>query len=472
VTPSLSSSRPWVKAIRRCVAPGIIGSGGGRPTVRPCAGIALLHGPPGTGKTRTLVGAVSALLLCRPTPRILVCTPSNAAVDELAMRLHSGLLAADGSEVGMRPGELVRVGPLDQVASRAHPLTLDALTEHRLGKLAGGAVGGSVGGGGVGGAAGVRGAGARGSGARGAGGAARGGDAEARERRGVLKSAQVVAATTTAAGAAFLASLEFDAVVIDEAAQASESAALIPLMNQGAAVKRVILAGDHRQLPATAHGLDPAKRQAYETSLFERLQVGGEGGRGRHPVVSLTEQHRMHRQIAQFPAKHFYGGRLDNSPGAPSRSPFRGGGGGGGDEGDGGGGGSGGDGMTLSDGQATVSSGGYMIHLAPYAFLDWRGAEQSGARGASRRSISNPSEAHVAQGLLIASTRLKLCSDDSNPRVCMSIHTEGKSCSDLDRVLVLSDLPARWPRWWRRRGGTLPAPPWPSSHRTRRSGRR
>jgi senataxin len=369
--------------------------------VRPCAGIALLHGPPGTGKTRTLVGTVSALLLCRPTPRILVCTPSNAAVDELAMRLHSGLLAADGSEVGMRPGELVRVGPLDQVASRAHPLTLDALTEHRLGKLAGGAVGAGVGGAGVGGAAGVRGAGARGAGARGvgAGGAARGGDAEARERRGVLKSAQVVAATTAAAGAAFLASLEFDAVVIDEAAQASESAALVPLMNQGAAVKRVILAGDHRQLPATAHGLDPAKRQAYETSLFERLQAGGEGRRDRHPVVSLTEQHRMHRQIAEFPAKHFYGGQLDNAPSAPSRSPFLfRGGGGGGDEGDGGGGGggSGGDGMTLSDGQATVSSGEYIIHLAPYVFLDWRGAEQSGARGASRRSISNPSEAHVA----------------------------------------------------------------------------
>jgi len=98
-------------AILRCVCPGVIDSHGGDGvtwrTVRPCAGVALLHGPPGTGKTRTLVGAVSALLLCKPQPRILVCTPSNAAIDELATRLAAGRLDADGVEVHPERSNLI-----------------------------------------------------------------------------------------------------------------------------------------------------------------------------------------------------------------------------------------------------------------------------------------------------------------------------------------------------------------------------
>jgi senataxin len=140
-----------------------------------------------------------------------VCTPSNAAIDELALRLAAGRLGADGSEIGMQPGELVRVGPLDQVSPRAHGLSLDALTDRSLADLAKSAHDGGK----------VR------------------GDAEARERRSLLAGAQVIAATTAAAGAAFLGSLAFDAVIIDEAAQASESASLVPLTHRGGGAVQV-----------------------------------------------------------------------------------------------------------------------------------------------------------------------------------------------------------------------------------------
>ena len=94
------------RAIRLCVCPGDLP----HETVRRCAGVALLHGPRGTGKTSTLVGAISALLLCCPAPRVLVCAPSNAAVDELVLRLARGRiksLEGDGTERGMEAGELI-----------------------------------------------------------------------------------------------------------------------------------------------------------------------------------------------------------------------------------------------------------------------------------------------------------------------------------------------------------------------------
>ena len=364
-------------AIQRCISPGIVsknGRGEGRgETVRPCAGFALIHGPPGTGKTKTLVGAVSALLLCTPKPRILVCCPSNAAIDELALRLAAGRLGSDGSQIGMKPGEILRVGPLDQVSPRAHNLALDALTDLRLADLA----------------------------KRGRADGNTRGDAESRERSTLLVSAQVVAATTAAAGAAFLGNqrgLEFDAVIMDEAAQASEAAALVPLMHRGGCIKRVILVGDHRQLPATAHSLNPATRQAYATSLFERLENGAGPGRG-HPLVSLNVQHRMHPSIAKFPAKHFYEDNLCNAPSVPSRSPFL--------HANVGEEGIGSD-NDVEENAWAVSSRGYLVRLAPYVFMDWRGSEtREGSQTAvsGKGSVSNPSEARVVAAVVAAARR-------------------------------------------------------------------
>jgi superfamily I DNA and/or RNA helicase len=139
----------------------------------------------------------------------------------------------------------------------------------------------------------------------------------------------------------------------------------------------------------------------------------------------------MHPAIARFPAAHFYGGRLDNSPDGPSRSPFfhsaslahrlHGGGGGAGGRPRGGyvsddddrpiadafgprrrriGDDDGGNGDGFADGVSTaVSSRGYLVRLAPYAFLDFRGAETKAA------SKSNPSEARVVAAVVRAARR-------------------------------------------------------------------
>ena len=330
------------RAVRRCVCPGDLGSDGWE-TVRPCAGVALLHGPPGTGKTRTLVGAVSALLLCEPRPRVLVCAPSNAAADELALRLAAGRVDGSGEAVGMRPGELLRVGPIDQVNPRAHFLSLDTLVDANLLSLA----------------------------RRGDGAVRR--DAETRERAGLLHAARVVVATVAAAGAEFLLKFEFDAVVVDEAAQSSEAATLVPLMGRGGCVKRVILCGDHRQLPATAHAADEASRRAYGVSLFERLR---DGGARPHPSVSLDEQHRMHPEIASFPSRHFYGGALRNAPDAPRESAF--------------------------DEDKSVASGRLVVRLSAFAFLHFAGAESRDDRGGS---VRNRSEARAVAAVVAAARR-------------------------------------------------------------------
>ena len=81
---------------------------------------------------------------------------------------------------------------------------------------------------------------------------------EQRERRTILERARVVATTTSAAGAEYFKDYKFDVVIVDEAAQSSEAATLIPLMRRASHVKRIILAGDHRQLPAVAHAEDLA----------------------------------------------------------------------------------------------------------------------------------------------------------------------------------------------------------------------
>ena len=195
----------------------------------------MLHGPPGTGKTNTLVGVVSALLLCSPKPRILLCAPSNAAIDELALRVFKGRLDATGAAVGMKAGELVRVGPIDQVSHRMQPHALNTLVDAQMDRMMGRR------------------------------------KEEDAVRKMVVNAAQVVAATTSAAGGAYLtqSGVGFDCVIIDEAAQASEAATLVPLAHSGGnkgetlGAKRLVLVGDHMQLPALAHAADQNLKRAY-----------------------------------------------------------------------------------------------------------------------------------------------------------------------------------------------------------------
>ncbi|XP_075666212.1 uncharacterized protein LOC142636030 isoform X1 [Castanea sativa] len=108
----------------------------------------------------------------------------------------------------------------------------------------------------------------------------------------------------------------FDAVVIDEAAQALEPATLIPLQLLKSSGTKCIMVGDPKQLPATVLS-SVASKFMYECSMFERLQRAG------HPVIMLTEQYRMHPEICRFPSLHFYDRKLLNGDKMSSKSaPF------------------------------------------------------------------------------------------------------------------------------------------------------
>ena len=96
----------------------------------------------------------------------------------------------------------------------------------------------------------------------------------------------------------------FHTVLIDEAGQASEVATLQPLTN---GAKSVVLVGDPQQLPATIKS-EAAKAVEMERSLFERLQSKG------CPVALLSVQYRMHPEIRQFPSAHFYDNKLEDAP--------------------------------------------------------------------------------------------------------------------------------------------------------------
>ncbi|CAN0880373.1 Helicase SEN1 [Linum grandiflorum] len=108
----------------------------------------------------------------------------------------------------------------------------------------------------------------------------------------------------------------FDAVIIDEAAQALEPATLIPLRLLKSKGTKCIMVGDPKQLPATVLS-NVASKFFYECSMFERLQKAG------HPVTMLTKQYRMHPEICRFPSLHFYEGKLLNGEKMSEKSaPF------------------------------------------------------------------------------------------------------------------------------------------------------
>ena len=255
----------------------------------------LIQGPPGTGKTRTIVALVSAMVMTpgaggggRSGARVLVCAPSNAAVDEIAMRLFEGLTAAGSGDLA----KVVRVGARGQM----RPEVWEAMSLDRLADRAGIAVDTTSGdGSGSSRPEGLLGTAASGVGdaqsaaVRALGRAARDAAAVAADRRRcgqqtrarVLAGARVVCTTLSGAGSAVVKagdrSSAFDAVVVDEAAQAIEASALVPLplvCTGGGTRYKCVLVGDPQQLPATVLSR-AAEERLYGRSLFERLQAAG-----------------------------------------------------------------------------------------------------------------------------------------------------------------------------------------------------
>ncbi|MBI1917781.1 MAG: AAA family ATPase [Planctomycetes bacterium] len=253
--------------------------------------VAILHGPPGTGKTTTVVEVIRQAV--RRGDRVLVCAPSNLAVDNLLERLLAG-----GERV-VRLGHPARVLP----ELRAH--TLDVLVEeHSDSRLARKFTRDAF--------ALFRQA-SKWTRAKPEPGARRDIRQEARAllvdaRRlegqaieSVLGSAAILCATTTGLDAEVLGKRTFDLAVIDEACQSTEPGCWIPLLRS----QRIILAGDHCQLPPTVLSPEAAK-QGFSVSLLERLVARY----GAAITRRLDVQYRMHEEIMGFSSLEFYHGSL------------------------------------------------------------------------------------------------------------------------------------------------------------------
>jgi len=124
---------------------------------------------------------------------------------------------------------------------------------------------------------------------------------EERAIRRIIKAAEVICATNSTAGSEILKGEKFDFAVIDEATQSTEPSALIAVLK----AKRFIMAGDHKQLPPTILNEEAACR-SFTRSLFERL-LALHGDKIR---VMLAVQYRMNEEIAEFPNREFYEGKL------------------------------------------------------------------------------------------------------------------------------------------------------------------
>jgi superfamily I DNA and/or RNA helicase len=258
------------------------------------APVALVHGPPGTGKTHTLVEVIR--LAAARGERVLACAMSNVATDHLARQLHHAGL------------EIIRLGHPVRVASDLSERTLERLLEETYaGRLARAWM------------AEARSIRERALTRRSRGGSRRSYHLDMKEVRALfrdarqqlagqqaalLEGASVICATAAGSDVGVLGDMVFDRVVLDEATQAPDPVALVALARAPLAV----LAGDPEQLPPTIIDVEAA-RDGLGTTIFERLAARDEAA-----VHLLTVQYRMHDALARFPSRTRYGDRLVSDP--------------------------------------------------------------------------------------------------------------------------------------------------------------
>ena len=262
--------------------------------------LTIIQGPPGTGKTHTAVHLLRSMIDMGRGP-ILACAESNVAVDNLLEGLLDlGVKAIRfGRPVKVR--EALREATLDAQVSR-HPKQDEIAfireeneaMRSKLHDLKG----------------------------KEKGLAHRDLNKNYREIREleqritdeVLASAEVLCTTNIGAGHFTLANRRFPIVLIDEATQATEPSALVPIVK---GTRQLILVGDHCQLPPTVTS-QRAEEGGLDISLFERLLSNG------LPAHMLTTQYRMHPTIREFPSSRFYENRLEDGCTSADRPPAAG----------------------------------------------------------------------------------------------------------------------------------------------------
>lgn len=248
--------------------------------------VAIVHGPPGTGKTTTLVEAIYETL--HREPQVLVCAQSNTAVDWISEKL------VDRGVNVLRIGNPTRVN--DKMLSftyerrfENHPLYPELWSIRKnLRELGSRARRGSYDE-----REGVR---SRMSRLR-----DRATALEIQINSELFDGAHVIASTLVSSNHRLLNGRRFGTLFIDEAAQALEAACWIAIRK----ADRVVLAGDHCQLPPTIKCYEAA-RGGLERTLMEKVVSN------KPAVVSLLKvQYRMHEEIMKFPSQWFYNGELE-----------------------------------------------------------------------------------------------------------------------------------------------------------------
>ena len=246
--------------------------------------LSLIQGPPGTGKTVT--SATIVYHLARQNQgQVIVCAPSNVAVDQLAEKIEQTGLRVVRVSAKSREAVLSPVEHLTLHYQTAHldspdhaELTKLQMLKDELGELSS--------------------------------------KDERRWRalkraleKEILQAADVICTTAIGAGDPRLADLRFRQVLMDESTQASEPECLLPLI-MGA--KQVVMVGDHCQLGPVVT-CKKAARAGLGQSLFERLILLGV------QPIRLQVQYRMHPCLSEFPSDVFYEGALQNGVAAADR---------------------------------------------------------------------------------------------------------------------------------------------------------
>ena len=247
--------------------------------------VAIVHGPPGTGKTTTLVEAINETLMRES--QVLVCAQSNMAVDWISEKL------VDRGVNVLRIGNPTRVN--DKMLGFTYERRFEAHADYpqlwairkairelrqqkkgrderfhqKMERLK-----------------------------------SRAAELEIRINTEIFGEARVIASTLVGAAHRLLEGRRFETVFIDEAAQALEAACWIPLRR----ASRVILAGDHCQLPPTVKSMAALKGGLGKTLMERLVDIKPTC------VTLLQTQYRMHEQIMRFSSDYFYGGKVETAP--------------------------------------------------------------------------------------------------------------------------------------------------------------